>query len=305
VQLTTQTKGKSERQFDYVEKNLLNGRTFCHLAHLNDVTAWWLLNIADVRVHRETQQRPIDRYAEERAHLIPLPETPYDTAQVVYRIADAEGCVSYQQNRYEAPWRFIGQTLPLRITADEVIIYSPNVVEIVRHRLFPHGTVGKRSEDRTRRPREDAREQELLLRERFAELGAVARRFLEGLLRDRYGKSQARRVLALLGTYTAKDLLAALERAVRFGAYSAGAVERILAAQAKPKSILQAMADESSEAIRQHLQPLPHEPVSPRSTAEYQPLCEEANDHEQANETQQTSADDERHPDSDESAGSA
>ena len=299
------TKGKSERQFDYVEKNLLNGRTFCQLAHLNDVTAGWLLNVADVRLHRETQQRPIDRYVEERGHLIALPAQPYDTAQVVYRIADVEGCVSYQQNRYEVPWRFIGQALPLRITVDEVIVYSPNVVEIVRHRLFPHGTAGKRSEDRTRRPREDAHEQELLLRERFAELGALARRFLEGLLRDRYGKSQARRVLALLATYTVKDLLAALERAVRFGAYSAGAVERILAVQAKPKSILQTMADESSEAIRQHLQPLPNEPVPPRSTAEYQPLCEEANDHEQANEAHPTSADDERHPDSDESAGSA
>jgi transposase len=299
------TKGKSERQFDYVEKNLLNGRTFCNLAHLNDVTAWWLANVADVRLHRETQQRPIDRYAEERPHLIPLPAQPYDTAQVVYRIADVEGCVTYQQNRYEVPLRFIGQALPLRITTDEVIVYSPKVVEIIRHRLFPHETAGQRSEDRARRPREDAREQELLLRERFAELGAVARRFLEGLLRDRYGKSQARRVLALLGTYTAKDLLAALDRAVRFGAYSAGAVERILAAQARPKSILQSMADESAEAIRQHLQPLPNEPVPPRSTAEYQPLCEEVNNHEQASETHRTSTNDQRHSDPDESNGCA
>ena len=72
------------------------------------------------------------------------------------------------------------------------------------------------------------------LRERFTELGTSARRFLDGLLRDqRYGKSQARRVLALLATYSRKDLLAALDRAVRFGAYSVQAVERILAVQAE------------------------------------------------------------------------
>ncbi len=281
-----QTKGKCERKFDYVEKNLLNGRTFTRLDHLNDVTASWLKSVADVRVHRETKQRPIDRYAEERPHLIALPAQPYDTAQVVYRIADAEGCVSYLQNRYEVPVRFIGQALPLRITADEVIIYSPAVVEIARHRLCPRGTVGQRCGERQQRPtREDVREQELLLRERFAELGTPAQRFLEGLLRDqRYGRSQARRVLALSGTYTIKDLLAALERAVRFGAYSVGAVERILAAHARPKSMLQALIDETSEATRQHLQPLLEESVPPRPLADYQHLVEDVSDHEQTNE---------------------
>jgi transposase len=269
------TKGKSERKFDFVEKNLLNGRTFCNLAHLNDVTAWWLTHVADIQWHRETKERPIDRYARERAHLIPLPAHPYDTATVVYRIADVEGFVCYQQNYYAVPWRFIGQSLPLRITADEVIVYSPAVVEIVRHRLFPRGTVGQRSEDRAHRPREDAREQETLLRERFAELGPVPRRFLEGLLRDqRYGKSQARRVLALLGTYATKDVLAALDRAVRFGAYSVQAVERILAAHARPKSVLEALADEAPEVTRQHLQPLLDETVPPRPLSDYQHLVE-------------------------------
>ena len=45
------TKGKVERRFDFVEKNLLNGRTFCNLAHLNEVTATWLTQVADVRLH--------------------------------------------------------------------------------------------------------------------------------------------------------------------------------------------------------------------------------------------------------------
>jgi hypothetical protein len=286
------TKGKVERKFDFVEKNLLNGRTFCNLAHLNDVTAWWLTNVADVHVQRETKQRPIDRYALEQPQLIALPAHPYDTAPVVYRIVDVEGFVSYQQNHYAAPLRFIGQSLPLRITTDEVIVYSPTVEEIARHRLFPRDTTGQRSEHRTQRPREDAREQETLLRERFAELGVVARRFLDGLLRDRYGKSQARRVLALLGTYATKDLLAALDRAVRFGAYSARAVERILAACARPKTVLEALTDDCAEATRQQLQPLLDEPVRPRPLTEYQHLVERPTNHGQANQANNT---DERH----------
>jgi len=296
------TKGKCERRFDHVEKNLLNGRTFRNLAHLNEVTGWWLSNVADVRVHRETRQRPIDRYAEERPHLIPLPAHPYDTAQVLYRIADAEGCVCYQQNLYSVPWRFIGQALPVRITADEVIVYSPTVAEIARHRLFPRGVVQQRSTDKAHRPRDDAQEQQTLLRERFTELGTSARRFLDGLLRDqRYGKSQARRVLALLATYSHKDLLAALDRAVRFGAYSVQAVERILAVQAGPKSVLETLADDECRRV----QPLLDEPVSPRNTAEYQQLCEESHEHGQANEKTEAATDDERRADPDQPAGPA
>ena len=54
-----QTKGKVERQFFYVETNLLNGRTFDTLEHLNEVTAWWLANVADVRVLRDFKESPL------------------------------------------------------------------------------------------------------------------------------------------------------------------------------------------------------------------------------------------------------
>src|SRR6266849_4750284 len=37
-----QTKGKIERPFLYISQNLLNGRTFTSLEHLNEVTAQWL-----------------------------------------------------------------------------------------------------------------------------------------------------------------------------------------------------------------------------------------------------------------------
>ena len=302
-----QTKGRVERKFDFVEKNLLNGRSFRNLTELNDVTAWWLANVADVRLHRETQQRPIDRYALERPQLIPLPGQHYDTAQVVYRVVNVEGCVSYQHNDYSVPLRWIGQALPLRITENEIIIYSPTVAEIARHRLLPRGSSPQRSLDPAHRPRDSAPEMLTLLRERFAELGASAKRFLDGLLRDqRYGKNQARRVLALLGTYARKDLRAALERAVRFGAYSVQAVERILAAQAQPKSILETLADDQ----RHHLEPLLDERVQPRPASEYQQLCEESHDHgptneaNEANEAKQAGADEQR-PAPDDQAGPA
>jgi transposase len=56
-----QTKGKVERRFSYVETNLLNGRTFATLVHLNEVTAQWLPTVADVRVLRDWQETPQQR----------------------------------------------------------------------------------------------------------------------------------------------------------------------------------------------------------------------------------------------------
>ena len=126
-------------------------------------------------------------------------------------------------------------------------------------------------------------QQEVLLRERFAELGPIAQRFLDGLLRDqRQGKSQAVKVLALLGTYARKDLLAALDRAVRFGAHSLNAIERILAAQAQPKSVLDTLAEQDQRPLPPRLS---DNPVSQRPTTDYRYLVEEPTAHGPPHET--------------------
>jgi len=265
-----QTKGKCERPFRYVEENFLNGRSFRNFEHLNECLARWLAEVADVRVHRETKRRPIDLHAEEQPYLIPLPDQPYDTAEVVYRTVNAEGMVAYRQNLYSVPWRSLGQVLPLRITEEELIVYGSDLEVLARHRLLPRSVTGQRSELPQHRPQEDSRQREAHLRARFAELGPAASRFLEGLLKaHRQGKDQAQRVLALLETYRKPDLTAALERAVRFGAFSLRSVERILAAQAQPKTPLDALGDQQQQHVREILQ---DRPVPPRPTADYEQL---------------------------------
>jgi transposase len=266
-----QTKGKVERPFYYVETSLFNGRTFSSLDHLNEVTAWWLAHVADVRQLREVKNTPLQLYADERPHLIPLPVQPYDFSPVVYRTVNVEALVTYCQNGYSVPWRYIGSMLPVRITEKELIVYGPHVEEIARHELLPRKVTGQRVVQKEHRPVEDARRRQEQLAERFAELGEPGRRFLEGLFQaQRYGKDQAQRVLALLGTYGRADLIAALERAVKYGAYSHVAVERILSAQARPKTILDALAEEERQ-----LPPwLGEDMVTPRMPSAYQYLCE-------------------------------
>jgi transposase len=265
-----QTKGKAERRFHFAEISLLNGRTFHTLDHLNEVTLWWLANVADVRVHGETKQTPLERYGAEKTHLIALPAQPYDTALILYRSVNAEGYIAYRRNFYAVPWCYIGRLLPVRITEQEVLVYSPTVEEVARHALLPRTVSGQRQGCIGHPGRADARDRLALLADRFHELGPAARSFFDGLLtKQRQGKHQAQHVLALLASYDRADWLAALERATRFGAYSLAAVERILAASAKPKSILASLAEQERQHLQQYLL---DDPVAARPTAAYQHL---------------------------------
>lgn len=268
-----QTKGKIERPFSYIALNLLNGRTFTSLEHLNEVTAQWLAHTADVRFHQEIKARPIDRFEEEKPHLLRLPAHPYDTAQVLYRTVNSEGHVMYRQNFYSVPWQRIGELLPVRITEKELIVYGPDVREIARHELYPSGTTGETDALPEHAPSRDSQQKCALLKERFAEFGAEGVRFFDELVRTRRcGKDEAARVLGLLATYHRDDLARALERATRYRAYSWSAVERILAAQAHPRSVWEALEAEAQEQLDDIFR---QAPLSPRSTAEYQPLLEE------------------------------
>lgn len=278
-----QTKGKVERPFHYAQTNLLCGRDFRNLDHLNETTVWWLANVADVRVHGETKERPLDRHAQEVPHLLPLPAHPYDLARVVYRHVSAEGLIAWQANLYSVPWRLIGRLLAVRITAEELIVYGPGLDEVARHRLLPAHAQGQRSVESEHLPHANEHLRRATLEERFAELGVAGPRFLAGLVQSRRcGWDQAQRLLELLAVYRRSDVQAGLERALRFGAFRLSAVQRILTATARPKPVLEVLAEEE----RRRLDPLLRDdPVAPRPLRDYQHLCLEGDAHAQTKQT--------------------
>jgi transposase len=280
-----QTKGKVERKFHYVETSLFNGRTFESLEHLNEITAWWLANIADNHLLRDFKESPRERHQREQPQLLPLPTADYDTALLVYRHVNVEGFIAHRLNFYSVPWSWIGQVLPVRVTPSEVIIYSTTLEEIARHPLVPGAVTGTRQAIKSHHPSSDPNQRALLLRQRFGELGPIAVQFLDGLLaKQTQGKLQAQQLLALVAHYQRDDVRAALQRAVRFGAYSLAAVRRILAAQAKPKPLLEELADLHRETLDQSLR---EETIGPRPTSDYQHLLlsEESRDESSSQET--------------------
>jgi len=72
------TKGKVERPIRYVRENFFYGREFISDADLDAQLSRWIDEVANVRVHRTTNQRPVDRFEhEERMVLQPLAARPY------------------------------------------------------------------------------------------------------------------------------------------------------------------------------------------------------------------------------------
>jgi hypothetical protein len=164
------------------------------------------------------------------------------------------------------------------------------VKEIARHGLVPSGTTGQRCTLPAHSPGRDHQQKRELLKQRFAEFGPEGVRFFEELLRTRRnGKDEAARILALLTVYRREDLARALERAARYRAFSWSAVERILAAQAKPRSAMEALVIDAREQLDEILR---RSPLAPRSTADYQPLLEETADDEKSDEGEDDGPDD-------------
>ena len=170
----------------------------------------------------------------------------------------------------------------MRVTENELIVYGPDVKEIARHEQYPSGVTRQGRSLPKHAPGRDQQQKRELLRQRFVEFGPDGVLFFDELLRARRnGKDEAARVLGLLAVYHRQDLTRALERAARYRAFSYSAVERILAAQARPRSAMETLAIEAQEQLNEILR---QSPLPPRSTAEYQGLLEPTAKHDENDE---------------------
>lgn len=98
-----QTKGKIERPFFYIEEHFIKGGVFADLDDLNRQLARFQAEELDLLVHGTTQARPLDRFAEERPHLLPLPAGRFIGGLDEVRHVSLDCLVSYGGSRYSVP----------------------------------------------------------------------------------------------------------------------------------------------------------------------------------------------------------
>lgn len=234
-----ETKGKVEAPFLYVEKNLLNARKFQDLDDLMATARWWLREKSDKHVHDTTHRPPLELFIEqERSALQPLPLHDYDSSEVALRVCSIDGFLDFETNRYSVPYAYLSDILTLKATEHELLIYSPEIELVAQHERLPYGA-GKTVEKPEHRGTKKIRYGLEPVKEAFLALGDSTEPFLAGL-KEKYPRNcgfHARFILHLKETYHADDIHMALHHAVRYHAFDCKAIERILLARAKPRTL--------------------------------------------------------------------
>jgi transposase len=265
---------KVERGFWEFERSFLNGRSFRDLDDFRGQLAHWERNVHDARPHRKTRRAPLEMFeAEEKTRLLPLPAHPYDTARVAYRLCSIDGFVAWAGNRYAVPYDHVTDILPVRITQHELFVYAPDLRPVARHELAPRGggiDVGGEGIHRRRAHRTGVADVEQL-RAAFAQMGSASADYFERLARaaPRHLTFRTRQILLLRDRYATDDIEDALAHALRYDAFDHGAVARILAARARPRTLDEYVAEHAFQRLEQALGTCTTEP---RDLTEYDRL---------------------------------
>jgi len=229
-----QEKGKVEKgAIHYIRNNFWPLRTFTDLRDVQNQLRIWLDEVANVRMHSTTGQRPIDRFKPESLRALPefLPDCRDLESVKVY----TDFSISFDANRYTVPPGLVGKELTAKADNDTLTIYYKEKKVATHHRCWMRK---KRIELESHR--EAARQ---ILKQRhltdqgglFVSLGEEAKVHLENMAAARLPlKKNLNRLLALKDEYGTLSLLAAIRRANRHKAYGADYIENILYQEMTP-----------------------------------------------------------------------
>ena len=226
-----ESKGMVEAGVRYVKRNALAGREE-ELTRWEDyppLAVYWRDQVANVRLHHTTRERPVDRFRKERPLLRALPTIPFDTNEVVSAIVSPLVQIEFDGNRYSVPPEAARQTVLVRANASQVaVIYQGR--ELACHvRCYQRGQLICQAEHQLQalqlRQRTRASDVERL----FDALGPEAREFHLQLRRRPLKTSlHLRRLLNLIRLYGRADVLAAIVLAHQYQTYDAAYVEALV-----------------------------------------------------------------------------
>lgn len=221
-------KGKVENGIYFLRANFLAGRMPAW-PEINKDVQRWLDDTANVRIHRTTRERPIDRLTHEKPFLLLLPTRPYDSRVTRAVRSSHQALVRFDANFYSVPHKDAYKTLVLKATPTDVHLFLDSQ-EIASHkRSYDRGQVidnPKHFEGilATKRKYFHA-----ILHKRFAELGPIAKTFLDGLVAAQLPPIRhLRHILTLVTTYGKNEVGSAMEHAITCNAFGSSYVENIL-----------------------------------------------------------------------------
>jgi len=235
-----ESKGIVEANVRYVKRNALAGRDH-ELGRFEDYVAFaprWRDEIANVRIHETTRERPVDRFQKERSLLRALPAIPFDTDEVVLAVVSPHARVKFDANRYSVPPHLARQTVTIRADVQEVGIMHQGQI-VARHpRCYERRQLIVLPEHRLAALTMSRRSRSSALEQAFDALGPEAREFHLCLNRQpvRTGV-HLRRLLGLARVYGPAEVVGAIARALELAAYDAAYVENLLLAERRRRQL--------------------------------------------------------------------
>ena len=233
-------KGKVERAIGYVRQSFWPLREFADLDDVNRQARQWLSEIANPRQHRETRQRPVDRF--QPAALKPLPVIPYDYRDTAELLVHKDLRLQFDGNRYCVPPRYVGRHLTIKADSSAVAIYDRVQEIVVYPRSWRRGeTFGADRFEAELAELRPAAKRSRAQQRLFALLdGLCPQVLLEAYLRDiaqtdRALSRQLAEILELIRQYGPEAVAGAITKASAAHAFGADYVTNILRQQQSPR----------------------------------------------------------------------
>jgi len=230
-------KGKVERAIGYVRQNFWPLRSFTDLPDLNAQARQWLKEVANQRQHRETRQRPEDRFRPESLH--PLAALTPDYRDTIEALVYKDIRLSFDGNRYCVPPRYVGTQLTVKADSSSVTIYDQHQAVAAYPRSWQRGqTLGAERFEKEIRTQMAAAERSAAQQRLVALLGPAAHEYLKRLAdTDRSLARQVRELFALVREYGPEAVAAAIARAHAARAFGADYVGNILRQQLQRREV--------------------------------------------------------------------
>jgi transposase len=235
-----ESKGIVEGGVRYVKHNALTGRAH-ELLRFEDYLALasrWRDEVANVRRHASTHERPLDRFQQERSLLRPLPSIPFDTDEVAPAVVSPHARVEFDGNRYSAPPQFTRKPVTIRANRDELRLLHEGYVVAHHVRSYERGQLIVLPDHRLAALALRQRSGRNALEQEFDAWGPEARQF-HLHLRSRPVKTglHLRRLLDLAKLYGRTEVLGAIARALELATYDAAYVQNLLLAERRRRQL--------------------------------------------------------------------
>jgi transposase len=235
-----ESKGIVERGVRYVKQNALAGRSE-ELTRFEDYLALaprWRDQVANVRMHELTRERPVDRFERESTRLRALPAICFDTDLVVPAVVNPHARIEFDGNRYSAPPQFVRRPVTIRASRNEVRVLHEGQLVAQHVRCYERGQLIVLPDHRLAALALRKRSRGTAVEYEFDALGPEARQF-HLRLKSRPVKTgvHLRRLLGLAKLYGTAELLAAIARALELATYDAAYVENLLLAERRRREL--------------------------------------------------------------------